>query len=210
MVIKKLGRLPPGTKLFLAEGQSEVGLIEAILKGAGAQDECSVFCFGGLGQLGTVLKGIAGLPGFDQLGCLGLILDAETDFNARVTSVISHFSGHGVTLTPEDILECKTTMVGSCRIGVFISPGDGLHGRIEDNVMQEIETSDLFTCIQSMSECVEAVMFRKLDKKAVVQIYISALKGDLCGIGRAFDAGILKVEHHAYDGPRGMVAALVA
>jgi len=206
--VKALGRLAPESKLFLAEGASEEGFIRKILEKHSDQQSV-VFCFAGLGDLSTVLKSISGVPGINNLKSLGLMLDAEVDFNARVSSVIGHFANHNITLPPGDVHNSRVSLHGSCRIGVYISPGAGSSGRIEDTALIEIQETKLWSCVDAYAKCIESALGKEFDKKSIVQTYISTIKGDLCGLGRAFQANILNVAHTAYDTPRILIEDLI-
>jgi hypothetical protein len=210
MICKHLGEVRANSKLFLVEGVSEEGFVQKVLDDLNDKDSL-VFCFAGLGRLNTVLTSIAGAPGFNQLKLLGVMLDAETDYTARVSSLLSLFKKHQIDLNEADLRNGMPNYAGPCPIGIYISPGNGSAGRIEDLVMNEINGSAISSCINQYAYCVSAAVSKALDSKSIVQTYISAWAGNrnLSGVGRAFEANVLKVRHPAYDGPRTLVEQLI-
>jgi hypothetical protein len=208
MITRALGRVAVGSKLFLAEGQSEAGFIERILLNTG-HDDAIVYCFEGIERVGTVLKSLNDVPGFSKLRFLGMMLDAEVSFSARVQSIIHHFSNFGVALPIDNVRNARIYADGPCPIGIFISPGAGRDGRIEDIAMDEIRSSPFWACLEAYADCIRAKSSNSLDNKSLVQAYISSIKGSLCGVGRAFQASVLDVNHQAYNQPRELIQALV-
>jgi hypothetical protein len=199
------------THLFLAEGNSEVGLLESLLSIEGADPStCSIYCFGGLSRLGTQAKQVFNVlsidGGLSRVVSIGLLADAEQDRQSRIISVISAaiafgFTGANTTLRHENDLS-----EGGRFFSFFLSPAVSENGRIEDLVLREIRTEPLFDCIRSQMSCIESLTGSAIDSKALVQIFISLKhNSSICGIKSAFAARVLDAEADAYDPVRRFV-----
>jgi hypothetical protein len=207
--LKTLG-IPP--ILFFAEGPSEVGLINSYLTRLGADEHSiKILCFKGASKMPsfvrTFLKTIA--PSQSELATIegiGLIADSETDPSARIDSVIQcaklfGFDGGGKEL--RERFRCKK---GDRRFAFSLSPGEKVTGRIEDLVIDEVRKNELFGCIELSVPCIEATTGRGLDRKALVQMYISAMANtSISGVKYAFENGIFDVSDDVYQHHRATI-----
>lgn len=208
MIIKNSNSIQSGSKLFLAEGNAEAHFIDQVLSVLN-QHDAQVYKIEGLNRLGTVLKGVDSSPGIENLSCLGLMLDAESCYSARVDSIVSHFCNRNLPVTARQIHTGSIFMIGACRVGAFISPGNRRNGQIEDLVLEEIKKNKVWSCIQKYSECLSNKTTSHLDKKGLVQVYISTIAGGTCGVGHAFRQKILDVGCEVYEPARRIIQDLV-
>lgn len=208
MIIKGLAQLKPNSRLFLAEGDSEKFYYQQVLERHGVSDS-SIFCFEGISSLGTFLKGVADGIGFENLKCLGLMIDANSDPISRAASVGGLFRRHGVSLDNGKIFRNEICATNPCPIGIFISPGSRRIGSIEFMIFEEVREHPLHACIQEYAACATGV-HGAIHEKALIQMFISSLSERLCGVGRAFQAKIFHSEHHAYEELDKLIAALCA
>lgn len=209
-VEENLRRIPKGVRLFLAEGLSEVHFLDQCLGALGCEQDAVIHCIKGLGNLGTVLKLLEQTPGFADLRCLGVMVDAETDHEARLTSLTGHFQNVGLVLDRAAVAQSAVCCMKPCPVGVFISPGAGRTGRIETLVRTEITGHPAWTCIAPIEDCIEHAVKRRPGDKQVVQMFIAALKDGLSNVGDAFREGVLNAGHPAYEQPRALFAQLLA
>ena len=187
------------SKLFLAEGDSEAFFLESLFTAREFDEsEYCVFCIKGIKNLGVKLHFLSTEPNFHFIKSLGIMVDANGDSNARLTSVLSSLRSVGCADVSTSFNGGNIAVHNGLRIGLFISPGNSEPGTIETLTIREIRDQQESKCIEALDGCIEPVCGAALSEKALTQIYISIKKGSLCGVGRAFGAGILKVEHPAY------------
>ncbi len=187
-------------KIFLAEGMAEALFLDTIFTRKNFdKNEYCVFCIKGISNLKFSLKTLSSEVEFDHVNSLGIMIDAENNLEGRMISILKQLreidlSDDNFDLKKETIYQYKER-----QIGVFISPGTGKNGRIETMIFEEIVTRNEYACITDYLKCLNDRCKINLDEKALVQIFISSKQSDLCGTGRAFEAGILDVEHKAYE-----------
>lgn len=208
---KDLQRVKPST-LFLAEGEAEVGLLECILKIENADPEdCVVVCFRGVSRLASQAKSIAKVLQvggvLQSIRVFGPLADAETDRVSRIDAVVDAAKAFGFSKCDQALRAGKQHIQDDGRaFTYFLSPELGKDGAIEDVIIKEILASQFASCIEGLEDCLTSRSFAKLEKKAIVQIYIALVKNSgLCGIYNGFHAGALNVTSPAYDDIRDFV-----
>lgn len=193
------GDLRP-SKLFLAEGSSEAFFLESLFTDRGFDEsEYCVFCIEGIDNLRPNLHFLSTEPNFHLVKSMGIMVDANGDADARLTSVLSSLKRYGCADDSTSFNGGNIAVYKGLRIGLFISPGNSEPGTIETLTVREIRDQQESECIEALEGCIKSVCGAVLSEKALTQIYISIKNGSLCGVGRAFQAGILKVEHPAYE-----------
>ena len=187
-------------KIFLGEGLAEALFLDTLFSRKNFDNnEYCVFCIKGISFLKTSLKIICSEPEFENVKSLGIMIDANGKPKERTDSVLRQLHAHDLSDENFDLKENTVFEYNGRSIGIFISPGLGKKGRIETMVVEEIVTKNEYNCISEYIKCLKERHHISLDEKAIVQIYISSKKSDLCGTGRGFEAGILDVEHKAYE-----------
>ena len=187
-------------KIFLAEGLAEALFFDTLFtKNNFDENEYCVFCFKGISNLTYSLKILCSEPEFDHVKSLGIMIDADDNPKGRMDSTLRYL--HHYDLSDENFVLEENTIFEykGRRIGIFISPGMGKEGRIETMIVEEIATKKEYDCILEYFNCLNERHHINLDEKAIVQIYISLKKSDLCGTGRGFEAGIFDIEHIIYE-----------
>ncbi len=204
------GTVKPGCLLF-AEGDSEALFLEKWLVTISRDpNDIAVICFKGKDNLEIVFKNLADGENFSNVERFGFFLDAEggpaTRKATMVTGLLNRFSiipnGHHVRAG-------QLSQVGGKRIALFVSPDNASSGYIEDAVMNEILTDDLSPCIDSFRQCVARISGSAVSSKSLVQAYIGAYNPRICGTGRGFESGILKVMHDAYANVRNVISTVL-
>ena len=197
--------------VFLAEGDAEAFFFESLLLERDANPDLNVvFCFQGLGNLGPVLHWLTQEQNFPAVTSIGLLLDADTDYVAREQSVIANLQN--VQILPNANISPVENIVtvGARRISVFISPGQGRLGAIEEVVLDEVRTKQEWNCIDRFTQCIHDQFGTLPDPKGIVQTFVSLKNSKLCGTGNAFKASILDVAHPAYQALTAVFEPLIA
>jgi hypothetical protein len=192
--------------LFYSEGDSEVFLLEKILQQLSAiPDQNAIVCFAGiLGNFTAKIRVPTKYGNFSRLSACGFLLDADDNPKGRIDLMRDAATAIGFPAPGDD----GFGQTGGRMFGVFISPGNGAAGRIEDIVLRELMTTELWPCVTAFTKCTDSAG-SPMDSKAIVQSYISIRSPGICGVGRAFEAGVLQVAHSAYDQIRNFVQRLI-
>ncbi len=202
------GQFSPST-VFLAEGKAEWLFIDKVLKASDASmRDCVVFLLEGYTGLENKIRLLLWEENSNNISSLGIMLDANNVPDQRLRKAANALKRAGFPSNENELRDGGICADGARRTSVFLSPGQGRKGRIEDLIIEEIRTTDLFDCVSGFKACVEGVRCQ-IDDKGVVQTYISARAGDLCGVGRAFQKGVLDINHDAYRTARIFVQNLL-
>ena len=197
------------TVVFLAEGATEQHFIDKALQGLRAPvNDCAVFSLDGYSQLKNKIRNIMKEPNFEKVSALGIMLDADDHPESRLRPAAIALGLANFPSDEDALRNDYLCLHGPKKAGVFVSPGNGEKGQIETLVIEEIQTTKFFECLTDYEACIKKISGR-LDAKGFVQGYISTRKGSLCGVGRAFEAGILDVNHRAYEGAREFIQQLL-
>jgi len=190
---------PQFSKIFLAEGLAEALFLDTLFSNKGYDpNEYCVFCFEGITKFGTALKILCTEPNFKHVTSLGIMVDADSDPNGRLKGILGELAKYDLANKRTDPLENNIFEFSERRIGIFISPGGENEGRIETMIVEEIASTKEDDCISEFNQCISSKHNITLDEKAIVQIYISLKRSNLCGTGRGFEAGIFDIDHKAY------------
>lgn len=186
-------------KVFLAEGDAEAFFLEAVFRHHDyPRHEYAVFCYGGNKFLDIALKTLQGDKLFPDVTALGIMTDADNNPDGRKNSVLNHCRNINYIGPRTRLGTSGIASFGGRKLGLFVSPGGGKKGRIEDLVKKEIANNPEHPCIEAFSDCLNGVTGDSLSEKAVAQVFITSRNDTLCGVGRAFEARILDINDPAY------------
>lgn len=169
-----------------------------------------VLCFRGLGKLRPFLHWLKQEPNFPGVTALGVMLDADNDYAGRVASVTAQLQYANILAVGVASPVANIVMSNGRRIAVFVSPGVDQLGAIESIVINEIRQKQEWNCIDRLSNCVAEQSGDTPDPKSIAQIYVSLMSPRLCGVGRAFEAGVLDVFDPAYAPVRAIFQPLIS
>ena len=202
------GKFSPST-VFLAEGKPEWLFVDKVLEKFDEPiQDCVVLLLRGYTDLEKKIGLILEEDNSDNISSLGIMLDANNVPDRRLKKAANALKRAGFPSDENDLRDGGICAEGARKTAVFLSPGDGRTGRIEDLVLEEIRTTNLFECVSGFKNCVEDVPC-EINDKGVVQTYISARAGGLCGVGSAFQKGVLDINHDAYRHARIFVQNLL-
>jgi hypothetical protein len=134
-------------KLLLAEGNTPMHLLEALLRSLGISESVEIRNFGGIGQLKTHLPALQLMGGFADVISLGIVRDAEGDAAAARQSVEQILASAG--LTDKDRAAFNSS--------VFNLPDNAHAGMIEDLCLAAVQDDPVYGCVERFMECAESV-----------------------------------------------------
>ncbi|MHA1669383.1 MAG: DUF3226 domain-containing protein [Promethearchaeota archaeon] len=169
-------------RLLLVEGIDEIKFFDAYLRYLDI-DNIQVEEVKGKTKFKDELPLIVVNPGFPQLEKIGLIRDADDDFDATLNSVYDRLVQNSLVPIKKHN-EFSTSKLPY--IGIFIMPGLDTKGSIEDLCLKVINTSNKLDCTNDYIDCIKkSVKDLNQISKRKVQVYLASQK-ELCnslGIG---------------------------
>lgn len=205
------GTIKPGCLLF-AEGDSEALFLEKWLETINCDpNDIAVICIQGINKLEVSLKKLSGEENFANVKRYGFLIDAENGAAKNKENMVTELlRKYSVIPKKHHIRAGQLSEIENKRIALFVSPNNNSKGCIEDIVINEISDDILFPCIKAFTQCVESTTGESISPKSLVQVYISTYKPRLCGTGRGFESGVLKVTHDAYADIKNTLNTLIS
>lgn len=211
-----LSKKPNTVRLFLAEGFSEVGYLEAALTILGADsDTTTILCFQGVqrmsGHTKTIVKFLDPQM-LEQIKAIGVIADCEDEPKGRIDAIIDCAKAFSFNKSASDLTSTGHHVEGNRKFALSVSPAPNREGRIETLILEEISKTKTMKCIVESFECISAANNgRNIDEKAQVQMFISAsMNNAMAGVRQAFLAKIFDVTNKAYEAHFEMVKFIIA
>lgn len=176
------------SKLLLGEGKEELRLFQAKIKHLGLDQEIQVLEYGGLAKLGPFLKTLRATHGFAQVQALGVTRDADAnaqDAEQSVAALIAN-AGFPATLTTR----------------IFVLPGAGRNGALEDLCLEAICTHPVWPCVDELIACRSRTLGPWPDSaalaKAKIQAWLSTQSKPSLRLGEAAENGLLPFDAAAF------------
>jgi len=155
------------TKLIIVEGKDDERFIDSLIKYLGINDVQIVFVEG-KSRFRTNIQALRNTPGFDALSIYSFIRDSDSNPPiSAFTSIRNSLIAAGITPPEEDQSFSDQTP----RVGIFIMPGNGKTGAIEDLCLSSIAEDSDFICVEDFFECIGTVP--REASKAKIQCYLS-------------------------------------
>jgi hypothetical protein len=181
-------------KIIGVEGKDDRRFLEALLRILEIID-VQILEFEGKSNFRTQILALKNTPGFSTISICAFIRDAdENPPEAAFRSITDALLNAG--LTPPDL--DQTFTAGNPRVGIFIMPGNGASGAIEDLCLESIKDEDAFDCVNFYFDCLGTIPTN--ESKAKTLCYLSgkepyanslgygALKGHWDFSNNSFDA----------------------
>ena len=168
---------------------------------------------GDSGRLSSTLETIAGRKTFGALPALAVVLDANGDPAATLSTAndaLRKIVPLGERpLEPEKVREVDWNG-RAFRVGVFIMPGGGQNGGLEELVLPSAR-SDHMECVQPFRQCArEAAKDSPVEKesKKTVQALLSAMPKHCVNLADAAEKGMIDFNHSVFDGLKKFIRDL--
>jgi hypothetical protein len=167
-------------KLLIGEGIDEFHVFGAVLKHVGLDAQIQVLPFNGKPKLGSFLRTLPTLPGFNQLQSLGITRDADASAGDAQKSIAA--------------LIQNAAFPAVLAVKVFVLPGGDRSGALEDLCCDALGTQPVWPCIDELVAC----RVRKLGNwpnpaanagKARLQAWLSTLDRPGLRLGETADSG---------------------
>ena len=168
---------------------------------------------GNSGLLPTKLYSIASRRNFNALPALAVVLDANGD-PVNALSTVCDELGKIVplgqpSLKHDEVREVKWEK-RVIRVGVFIMPGGGRNGALEELILPTVP-ADLTKCIHDFRECARKAgkgAAVKKESKKTAQALLSALPKHCINLADAAEQGMIDFNHDAFNGLKKFIREL--
>lgn len=185
-------------RLLLVEGQDEVNLLTEILSAIGVANVQLLDC-GGKDQFTSRLEaalGNARTKAID-LVCLGVIRDADLDFNGAFDSICGSLRNNDLPV-PIKVLDVAT---GNPCTTVFIAPDNHNLGAIEQLCWDSVSTEPAGSCVEQYIDCLtdNSALSSTDTGKSKVHAYLASMVDPVASVGIGAKAGYWKLDHSAFD-----------
>jgi len=193
-------------RLLLGEGADEKVLFERLLEKMGLHSEFQVESYGGKDSFGKFLSGLKGIRGFQDLDALLITRDADDSADRAFQSVVNTLRERSLPAPgqPGEVAPGKPT------VGVYIVPGSGLDGQIEDLCLKSVAGDPAFPCIDAFFECLAKNGPRpSIPAKARLQAFLASRENPTPRIREAAQMGVWDFEHPAFESLKGFVKRCV-
>ena len=140
-------RLP---KLLLVEGKDEENFFNALFKELKI-DNVQIIVAGGKKNLKLSLEAVKRLPDFEEVTAVGIIQDSDDNYAATMESIYNWLINMGFSpLKRQGVFSNQ-----SPAIGIFIMPGEGENGALEDLCLQAIQSDPIMDCVKTFIDCIK-------------------------------------------------------
>lgn len=196
--------------LLFAEGSTEASFLDRWLKIKVVDPKnVGVICVEGRNKLEITLRNIAEDENFNLVNSFGFLFDAE------LNPATSTFDAIRQVLQKVKLIQAGETIAGGVqtflriKVAVYVAPDNLQSGKIENIVLNEIQSTHLSGCINGFGGLVQDALGHPADSKTLVQAYLGIKKPGLCGTGHGFNQGKLDVMHPAYQGIRDTIEPIL-
>lgn len=180
------------TNLICVEGKDEVSFFSALFKYLEIND-IQILDFEGKTNFKAKIKALGLTRGFKNVKKVALIRDAdENPEESAFQSLVNILTELNYT-APENN---KSFSTGNPNFGIFIMPGEGKKGALEDLCLSTLD-GGILNCIESYFKCIE--FFPLKIAKAKVLCYLSGKEPYANSLGIGALKGHWKFENKSFD-----------
>lgn len=189
-------------KIIGVEGKDDRRFLESLLKSLGIPD-VQILDFEGKSNFRTQILALKNTPGFSTLRICAFIRDADDNPpDSAFRSVSDALTNAGIIPPNQD----KAFTEGNPRIGIYIMPGNGRTGAIEDLCLESIKDEDSFKCVNKYFECLGSIPTH--ESKAKTLCYLSGKEPYANSLGYAALKGHWDFSNVSFDNLKGFLTVL--
>lgn len=169
---------------------------------------------GDAGRLAETLSVVASRRDFNSLPALAVVLDAgrkPSDALSAASAKLRNVVSLGKSPLAPDKVRKINRNGRPFRVGVFIMPGGGRNGALEELVLPAAR-SDLMDCVRAFRKCARAAGNSAVEKesKKTAQALLSALPRHCINLADAAEKGMIDFNHGAFSGLKKFIRELAA
>ncbi|MDP8220315.1 MAG: hypothetical protein P9X26_03145 [Candidatus Stygibacter frigidus] len=136
-------------RLLLVEGKDEENFFNAFFKELDI-DNIQIIVTGGKRKLKGNIEALIKIPNFEDIVTIGIIQDSDDNYNATMDRIFNSLDNVGLSSIKQQGLFSSH----SPAIGIFIMPGEGEKGALEDLCLKAVHSDPVVTCVESFINCI--------------------------------------------------------
>ena len=183
--------------LLLVEGKDEEYFFQAFFRSfeiTGIQ----IFTIEGKDNFSKYLSAISQMPDFAQVKKLGVIRDADTSYENAFKSVRDAVKKCNL------LIPLKTNQLEgeNPAVGIFIMPGEGKSGALEDLLLESVQNDRATPCVNNYFVCLKENLSNwppKNISKSWIHAFLSSRPDGTKRLGEAAHAGYWSFDNPAFD-----------
>lgn len=183
-------------KLLLVEGKDDEGFFKALLKQLQLED-IEIRNFDGTPNFSTYLKTLKVTPGFSEVASLGIVRDADKDYNSAFQSICTGLQQAKINIPKRPLV----TAEGEPKVTVYIFPDCQNSGMLETLCLKSLENDPVFPCMEEYFTCMQnhsEVMPKNLPK-AKLGAFLASRQNPNLLVSNAARAGYFPWDNPVFD-----------
>ena len=192
---------------LLVEGNDSRNFFEAFVEHLSLAD-IQIQNFGGVNELGGVLRALVNAPDFSTVQSLGIVRDAEMSAGGAFQSVQSALTNAALPV-PDSPAERTNT---SPAVTVLILPGDNRQGMLETLLCESFAGTSVEDCIDDFFKCVESLPDVSIERsdKARAHAYLTTKPNPHFSVGVAAKNDYWDLNHNVFSTVRDFLQTIAA
>ena len=195
-------------KQVFVEGNDELRIFRALLRHLDLSN-IQMQNLGGIDSLRTSLRIFKNRPGFDAVRSLAVVVDADTNRDARRDQMRGALLDAGLP-APAQPLQLMSD--GPLSVAYLIVPHDNPGTMIEDVCLESVRTDPAMKCVEGYFECISQAGVTgpsaHWNSKARAHAFLASREGPGLRLGEAADSGVWPLDHGAFDQLRSLLTML--
>ena len=179
----------------MVEGKEDVGFFISLFNSINLTG-VQIIPLDGKDKTRAGLTALRNLPGFDQVVALGIVRDADRSAANTFKSVQGALRDVGLSY-PQRV---GVPRGRGPRVGVFLLPGHGAAGMLEDLCLRSVADKPQFPCIDRYFRCVNEAGVTRPNQlaKAKLHVFLASQKKPGLRLGQAARAGYWPFENMVF------------
>jgi len=193
-------------KFLIVEGRDDEEFFGTYLEKLKIID-VQVAGIGGKTRIRAILKALRTDPLFNRVTSLGIIRDADDNYDAAFQSIQNGLKDAGLPIPRNALIQTKT----SPKVTVMILPSKGLSGALEDICLESVKDNPAMLCVDDYFKCLEAKGVYKSKEhlaKAKVRVFLSSCKDPTLSLGIAAKKGVWPLDSVLFKGIKEFLQSL--
>jgi hypothetical protein len=137
-------------KILIVEGTDEERIFNVLIGKHLNNSDIQILPIGGKTQLINKLRILCSVSEFNKVRSLGIVRDADEDFNGAFESVCDSLRANSLSIPSGPFIKTNSTP----SISVFITPNNSSNGAIENIFWEVINQTNISSCITNYFQCI--------------------------------------------------------
>jgi hypothetical protein len=182
--------------IILVEGIDELNFIPVLCENIQLENY-QIVEYHGKDSLGHFLDSFIKTPGNHLIESIGIICDADDDFNRTFEIIKTALEENNLPTPLEPIMPSE----GSPIIRLFIMPDNENPGMLESLCFQSVQEDLAVPCVESYFQCLEerSASTPNIIEKARIQVYLASRPLNTIFLGAAANEGYWNIDNECFS-----------